>query len=321
MAGGVLVMTSQYPKRQYGSAMCVLVGIVLRFLAWSTYWSSSEEKHMHALVVTAHPNPHSLTGKLARVTRSALEGAGYSVEESDLYAMGWDPAVRLADYGDADGETVSTRSKHAYESGALAPEIVVEQDKIRRADLLVLLFPMWWHGMPAMLKGWFDRVFVNGFAFGLQDEAGLPRKYGDGGLAGRRVLAVITAGDRAESFEPRGLNGDLEELFFPFLHGTAWYAGMEALRPHLVAGVDRTGWDRFDQEVDRLRERIAGLGTEGPIPYRALADGDYGRDRKLRAEVLRGQRGLAIHERHAGERGLGGKRLAEHCVDDHRLVP
>jgi NAD(P)H dehydrogenase (quinone) len=278
--------------------------------------------HMHALVVTAHPSTRSLTAELARVARSALEGSGCSVEVSDLYAMGWDPAVRLEDYGAVAGtaETVAAQSKHAYDVGTLAPAIVAEQDKLRRADLLVLVFPMWWHGMPAILKGWFDRVFINGFAFGLQDDAGLPRKYGDGGLAGRRVLAVVTAGDRAESFEPRGLNGDLEELFFPFLHGTAWYTGMEPLRLHLVAGVDRPGWDRFDGEVERLRERIAGLGGEAPIRYRALSDGDYGRDRKLRVEVLPGERGLRIHERHAGERELDEQGLAEHCVDDHRLA-
>ncbi|MFD2028554.1 NAD(P)H-dependent oxidoreductase [Promicromonospora aerolata] len=277
---------------------------------------------MHALVVTAHPSSRSLTAELARVARAALEACGHSVEVSDLYAMDWDPAVRLADYGDVvrESETVSVRSRHAFDAGALAPDVVAEQDKVRRADLLVLLFPMWWHGMPAMLKGWFDRVFVNGFAFGLQDDAGLPRKYGDGGLVGRRVLAVVTAGDRGESFEPRGLNGELEELFFPFLHGTAWYTGMEPLRPHLVAGVDRPGWDAFDEEVERLRERIAGLGAEAPIRYRALADGDYGRDRKLRVDVVPGERGLRIHECHDGEPGRAAPGLAGRCVDDHRLA-
>lgn len=277
---------------------------------------------MHALVVTAHPSPRSLTAELARVAGCALEASGHTVETSDLYAMGWDPAVRLEDYGDTGAaETVTLRSRHAYDAGALAPEIVVEQDKLRRADLLVLLFPMWWHGMPAILKGWFDRVFINGFAFGLQDEAGLPRKYGDGGLAGRRVLAVVTAGDRGTSFDPRGLNGDLEELFFPFLHGTAWYTGMRPLRPHLVSGVDRPGWDRFDEEVERLRERVAGLALEEPIRYRALTDGDYGRDRQLRVDVLPGERGLSIHERDVGERGFGEQGLDEDCVDDHRFAP
>jgi NAD(P)H dehydrogenase (quinone) len=268
---------------------------------------------MHALLVTAHPSPRSLTAELARVTRSALDGCGWSVEESDLYAMGWDPAVRLEDYGDGTGgaETVTLRSGRAYDAGALAPEIVAEQDKLRRADLLVLLFPMWWHGMPAILKGWFDRVFVNGFAFGLKDGAGLPRKYGDGGLAGRRMLAVVSAGDRGESFDPRGLNGDLEELFFPLLHGTAWYTGMAPLRPHLVSGVDRPGWDRFELEADRLRERIVGLPAEHPLPYRALADGEYGRDRRLRPDVRPGEAGLGIHARRADDE----------CVDRHRLAP
>lgn len=260
---------------------------------------------MHALVVTAHPSPRSLTAALTDVAHRALEGTGATVETSDLYRMGWDPAVRMSDYGDpvsgdgapSDGGTVTLRSRDAYDAGSLAPEIVVEQDKLRRADLVVLLFPMWWHGMPAILKGWFDRVFVNGFAFGLTDASGMPRKYGDGGLAGRRMLTVVTAGDRGSSFGPRGLNGDLAELFFPLLHGTAWYTGMTPLRPHLVAGVDRPGWDRFEEEAELLRRRIAGVRTEEPIGYRSLSDGDYGRDRLLRADVLPGESGLGVHDR------------------------
>jgi NAD(P)H dehydrogenase (quinone) len=267
---------------------------------------------MHALVVIAHPSPRSLTAELARVARRALGEAGHTVEVSDLYAMGWDPAVRLTDFGDVadEAQTVTAQSKDAYDQGRLAPEIGAEQDKLRRADLVVLLFPMWWHGMPAILKGWFDRVFVNGFAFGLKNDAGLPRKYGDGGLVGRRVLAVVTAGDRGSSFGPRGLNGDLDELLFPFLHGTAWYTGMEPLRPHLVAGVDRPGWDLFDEEADRLRGRIAVVQHDEPIRYRALSDGDYGRDRRLRSDVLPGEGGIGIHEVSGGGQ----------CVDDHRLA-
>jgi NAD(P)H dehydrogenase (quinone) len=91
---------------------------------------------------------------------------------------------------------------------------------------------------------------------------------------------------------------------------------MRPLRPHLVSGVDRPGWDRFDEEADRLRERVAGLVAEEPIRYRALADGDYGRDRQLRVDVLPGERGLKIHE----ERDVGERELDQHRVDRHRLA-
>jgi NAD(P)H dehydrogenase (quinone) len=261
---------------------------------------------MHAHFVLAHPEPQSFNASLVREGAAALKDGGWTVSVSDLYAMGFDPCERpqhFIDRSDPRRFDAQAEQGHASARGTLPSAVTQELELLDRADLLVLQYPMWWHLPPAILKGWFDRVFVNGFAFGLKDESGLPRKYGDGGLAGRRVLAVITAGDRGTSFEPRGLNGDLEELFFPFLHGTAWYTGMRPLRPHLVSGVDRPGWDRFDDEVARLRERIAGLAAEEPIRYRALADGDYGRDRRLRADVLPGERGLAVH-----------------CVDDHRLV-
>lgn len=82
---------------------------------------------------------------------------------------------------------------------------MAEQDKLRDAELVVFQFPLWWYGPPAILKGWFDRVLVSGYAFGLVDPAtGRVRKFGDGGPAGRRALAVVTAGDRPGALGERG---------------------------------------------------------------------------------------------------------------------
>ncbi|AXB44468.1 NAD(P)H-dependent oxidoreductase [Amycolatopsis albispora] len=252
---------------------------------------------MDALLVTAHPAARSLTAALAEVTAKTLADNGYAVLTSDLYAMGWNAAVTARDFGTpAHPELpIADQSAEAYARGSLSEDIVAEQEKLRRASLVVFHFPLWWYGMPAILKGWFDRVFVKGFAFGLKDASGRTRKYGDGGLAGKRALVVITAGDRETAFDPRGINGEAGELFFPFLHGIFWYTGMRPLRPHLVAGTDRPGWDRFGHEVDRLRTRLAGIDGESPLPYRALADGDYDADRHLRPSLAAGRSGLGIH--------------------------
>ncbi|MBP2183462.1 NAD(P)H-dependent oxidoreductase [Amycolatopsis magusensis] len=252
---------------------------------------------MDALVVIAHPGANSLNARLAEVTTKTLPNLGYAVTTSDLYAMDWKAAVTPQDFGvpERPDLPVGDQSAEAYERGSLTEDIVAEQEKLRRASLVVFHFPLWWYGMPAILKGWFDRVFVKGFAFGLKDPAGRTRKYGDGGLAGKRALAVITAGDRETAFDPRGINGEAGELFFPFLHGIFWYTGMQPLRPHLVAGTDRPGWNQLDHEADRLRARLTTLGSEPPIPYRALADGDYDADRHLRPSAAPGREGLSIH--------------------------
>ncbi|MEK8171985.1 NAD(P)H-dependent oxidoreductase [Streptomyces sp. M19] len=76
---------------------------------------------------------------------------------------------------------VTRESKRAYTDGTLSEDIRAEQDKLRWADTIVLQFPMWWFGVPAILKGWFDRVFVKGFAYGVKDADGRTLRYGRAG--------------------------------------------------------------------------------------------------------------------------------------------
>lgn len=81
-----------------------------------------------------------------------------------------------------------------------------------------------------MLKGWVDRVLQTGFAQGEFDEStGLPRRYGDGRLIGRKALIVVTAGDDQRTLGPGGISGDIDTLLFPLTHGALWYVGIEAL--------------------------------------------------------------------------------------------
>jgi len=163
-------------------------------------------------------------------------------------------------------------------------------------DDTVLQFPLWWYGPPAILKGWFDRVLTSGFAFGDTDPGtGLPRRYGDGGLAGRRALVVVTAGEDERSIGPRGVSGDLESLLFPITHGVLWYVGIETLDLHVVPDADALQEADVDREVQRLRARLETVDTEPVRPFRRLRDGDYGHDRALRPDLLPGRTDLGIH--------------------------
>lgn len=251
----------------------------------------------NALWVYAHPARRSLNADLYEAGTKALAST-HTVTTSDLYAQDWDPRLSLRDIADTPdgGETFGELTRSAYLAGELPEDVRAEQSKLAEADLLVLQFPLWWYGMPAILKGWFDRVFVNGFAFGVRDpETGRTLKYGEGGLAGRRALVITTAGDRLSSFLPRGLNGDIESLLFPLLHGTFWYTGIAPLQPHLVSGTDRPDWTGYADEVDRLAARLATITDEEPIPYRRMRDGDYDADRVLHRHILPGRDDLGVH--------------------------
>jgi len=120
---------------------------------------------MRILLVLAHPLEDSFAAAVAQTARDALVANGHAVDWLDLYREGFDPRLAPAEragYFDAP-----------YDASAVAPLV----ERLQAAEGLVLVFPQWWFGFPAILKGWFDRVFAPGVAFA-HDPAGgriLPR--------------------------------------------------------------------------------------------------------------------------------------------------
>lgn len=107
---------------------------------------------MHALIVVAHHDPQSLTHSVAAQVAAGLTAAGHTVEIADLAAEGFDPRNTAADHA-------------VHRTRATPPaDVRAEQARIDRADALVLAFPIYWWSLPGLLKGWIDRVFINGWA-------------------------------------------------------------------------------------------------------------------------------------------------------------
>jgi NAD(P)H dehydrogenase (quinone) len=253
---------------------------------------------MNVLWVFAHPEARSLNGSLHRAGLAALTEAGHHVEVSDLYAMKWDPVVDRDDYAAGDERLhVDRASQRARNAGTLSPDIREEQAKLDRAELLVMQFPLWWFGVPAILKGWIDRVFIRGYAYGLPDpdRPGRSLRYGSGGLAGKRALAVVTVGGAAEGYQPRGIDGSLEDLLFPLLHGTFFYTGMAALPPVAIHGANHLPESGYQAALTELRSRLLDAPTTPPIPYRDQNGGDYDEHMTLRPGVAATRTGLDAH--------------------------
>lgn len=169
--------------------------------------------------------------------------------------MKWNPLVDVTDYGAEavdDRLQVGAASGRAYAAGRLSPEVVAEQEKLVWADTVVVQFPLWWFGVPAILKGWIDRVFIKGFAYGLSGEDGRTLHYGEGRLAGKRAMVVVTGGASDVSLGPRGINGSLDDLLFSLEHGTFFYTGMAVLPPFALYRADRVPDEQYVEAHDSL---------------------------------------------------------------------
>ncbi len=235
---------------------------------------------MKVLIVFAHPEPQSLSSALRDVAITTLREAGHEVQLSDLYAMNWKAVVDAADFRIlAPGERlrVAAASGAAQAANALTDDVKAEQAKLLWADAVILQFPMWWYGMPAILKGWVDRVYAYGFAYGVGEHSDTHwgDRFGEGKFVGKRAMLIVTAGGWQSHYAPRGINGPIDDLLFPINHGVLYYPGFDVLPPFVAYRVDKLDTSGFDALSSKLQERMQRLGTEEPIPYRQQNGGGY----------------------------------------------
>lgn len=191
---------------------------------------------MNVLFVFAHPEPQSFNGAMLRTAIATLEAAGHAVQVSDLYATDFDPVsdrrnfrtVRDAQYFKQQQEEL-----YATEHQGFAPGIEAELQKIEWCDVMIWQFPLWWFSVPAALKGWVDRVFAMGRAYG----GG--RIYENGPFRGKKALLSLTTGGVEAAYQPGGLQGDLAGVLRPIHRGMLQFTGFTVLPPQVVYGPAR----------------------------------------------------------------------------------
>jgi NAD(P)H dehydrogenase (quinone) len=148
---------------------------------------------MKHAIIFAHPNEESFTASVARTYAQEARGAGHDVVVRDLYRMRFDPLLK------AD-ELPAARHKPA-------PDVTEERDILRKADIFVLVYPLWLNTPPAMLKGYLERVFGFGFAYGGEGNSGSPL------LKGKKLLVFSSSGAPTEWVKQTGAMGAIHTLF------------------------------------------------------------------------------------------------------------
>jgi NAD(P)H dehydrogenase (quinone) len=187
------------------------------------------------LVVFSHPNPESFNARVFRAYIDELAKRSHQVVVRDLYAMKFDPVLRMEDFEGARG-------------GAVPDDVRVEHDHVRWAEVITLISPIWWISWPAMLKGYVDRVFSLNFAY----------RYGPGGvegcLPGKRAVIITSSGSTMENFVDTGKLAAVQTAQDVY---TMEFCAMEMVEHlHFAPVGRRTPPERFDQMVDEARDLV-----------------------------------------------------------------
>ncbi|XP_077742377.1 ribosyldihydronicotinamide dehydrogenase [quinone] [Canis aureus] len=215
------------------------------------------------LIVYAHQEPKSFNGSLKKVAVDELSRQGCAITVSDLYAMDFEPrATRKDVIGDLSNPELFNYGMEAYEAfkkRSLASDITDEQKKVQEADLVIFQFPLYWFSMPAILKGWMDRVLCQGFAFDI------PGFYDSGFLKDKLALVSLTTGATAEMYSRSGVSGDFRYFLWPLQHGALHFCGFKVLAPQISFAPEIASEEERKAMVTSWAQRLRTIWEEEPI--------------------------------------------------------
>ena len=221
------------------------------------------------LIVHAHHEPQSFSTALAAAAIETLAAQGHEIVFSDLYAMAFDPVSDRRNFTTcADSGYLKQQREETYatEHSGFVPELEAEMRKVEACDLMIFSFPLWWFGLPALLKGWVDRVFAHGRMY----RRG--HLYENGPGRGKRAMVVMTTGSGAEMYGGKGMHPPLDSVLAPVNHGVFWFNGFSPLSP-FVAWSAAHGTDEDRRVVlDGWRARLEGIFEEEPLKLPNASD-------------------------------------------------
>ncbi|MHB2048548.1 NAD(P)H-dependent oxidoreductase [Pseudomonas sp. VEM90] len=226
---------------------------------------------MKVHIVHAHPEAKSFNASLTAQACSHLTQQGHEVTVSDLYAMNWQALSRRGNFttcADPDYFKQQVEEAHATENSGFAPDIQAEIDKLFACDALILQFPLWWFSMPAILKGWVDRVLAYGAVYG----AGA--WYDNGKFAGKKAMVSLTTGGGASMYGHDGINGNINTLLFPIQHGVLRLTGFDVLEPFICWQPASVSAEVRADYLQAYRDRLDHLFTAEALPFASLHDYD-----------------------------------------------
>jgi NAD(P)H dehydrogenase (quinone) len=218
---------------------------------------------MNVLIVLAHHEPTSFTAALAHHGASALRGAGHEVEVVDLYAMNFNPVSDRRNFvaaANPDRLDQQVEERLASATDGFSPDLQDQMDRLDACDVLILQFPIWWLGMPAIMKGWIDRVFVLGRTYG----GG--RWFDRGMMRGKRAMLAVTIGGTEAAYSPDGIYGRAADALRPINHGVLAFCGFDVIEPFLAYAPARKSDREREEDLSAYAERLLHIDSASRLP-------------------------------------------------------
>ncbi|AFQ44816.1 NAD(P)H-dependent oxidoreductase [Desulfosporosinus meridiei] len=189
---------------------------------------------MKKLIVFAHQHQESFNRAILDQVESSLREKGQEVIVRDLYKTNFQPVLKPED-------------TDSMKVGKIPEDIKIEQDFISESDVIIFIYPIWWSNMPAILKGYLDRVFSFGFAYTMGDQGAVPL------LKGKKGLIINTYGASEEQYESIGMNRAFKTTMDVGVFG---FTGIEPV-DHLLFGSVTTVDDLARKEMlGKVRETL-----------------------------------------------------------------
>jgi NAD(P)H dehydrogenase (quinone) len=192
---------------------------------------------MKNLIIYAHPNSGSLNHFFKQTILETLQESGEEIEVRDLYEINFNPVLSL---NDMNGQRM----------GMVAPEIQTEQDFITWADRIIFVYPIWWTGMPAIMKGYIDRVFSYGFAY--RYDSGVQK----GLLTGKKTIIINSHGKSNAEYEASGMD---KALALTSDTGIFTYCGLDIQAHYYFDKADRASDENIEEWKNQIQIAFAAV--------------------------------------------------------------
>jgi NAD(P)H dehydrogenase (quinone) len=222
---------------------------------------------MKYFIVHAHPEKTSFNRGLTDAACNALRAGGHEVVVSDLYEMGWDPVSDRRNF-----TTVKNKNRYrqteeemfASRNNGFAPVLKAEIDKALWCDVFIMQFPLWWFSMPAIMKGWVDRVFAMGPIYARNVW------YDRGKLSGRRAMVSVTTGSVENMVAEGGICGKLDMILHPIHNGILRFVGFDVVEPFVVHDPLMMEDEEREAVVKRYTETVLSVAARPTLTFPSL---------------------------------------------------